>query len=69
MSSTELVTCVQVCPLLQVGPALAGLSCDFKELLRNAEAAVAVIKSLGGSPANAAFSNGFDNCMSFFQPD
>lgn len=59
-----------------VGDLCAGLSLpwlgsvwDVKEPLRNAEAAVAVIKSLGGSPANAAFSNGFDDCMLFFQPD
>lgn len=65
----ELVTCVQVCPLLQMSLPWLGSECGFREPLRKAEAAGAVIKSLGGSPANAAFSNGFDNCMSFFQPD
>lgn len=65
----DLVTCVQVCPLLQVSLSWLGSVWDFKEPLRNPEAAVAAIKSLGGPPANAAFSNGFDNCMSFFRPD
>lgn len=69
MSSTELVTSVQVCPLLQMSLPWLGSVCDFMEPLRDAEAAVAVIKSLGGSPANAAIYNGFDNCMPFFQPD
>lgn len=62
----ESVTCVQLCPLLQMSLPWLGSVCDVEEPLRNPEAAAAVIKSLGGSPANAAFSNGFDNCMSFF---
>lgn len=65
LSGTELVTCVQVCPC----PGWVQFEMLQREPLRNAEAAVAVIKSLGGSPANAAFSNGFDDCMLFFQPD
>lgn len=45
----ELVTCVQVWPLLQMSLPWLGSVCGFREALRKAEAAGAVIQSLGGS--------------------
>lgn len=77
ISSTDLVTCVfsapqKGSPLMQMSLPWLGSGFDTEEPLRNAEAA-GKQSSLCVHPLQMqpflGFSNGFDNCRLFLQPD